>query len=116
MLQTHHRLTRKSDFQKVLKNGNLVQGIFFGMAYLESSLSSGPKIGTIVSNKISKSAVARNRIKRLLRETVRGYIPSLEKEALLVFLAKKTSLEANAKDVANDVSTLLRKSGLIITT
>jgi ribonuclease P protein component len=109
MLPKLYRLTKKEDFQKVLKKGKMVQGSFFGMALLKEDVGSSPKFGVIVSNKISKSAVVRNRIRRLLSEALAGRTDSVGKDTRIVFLAKRAASGATLEDVSGDIDRLLQK-------
>jgi ribonuclease P protein component len=67
----------------------------------------------VVSNKISKKAVERNRIKRLLREAVRlkydGVKPGFD--AIFVFRGKE--VKKSFDEVNTVVENLLKRSGLL---
>lgn len=108
MLPKNFRLTKKEDFQKVLKEGKVVQGRFLGLAFANSG-EGGPKIGIIVSNKISKKTTVRNRIKRAVREESRKHLEKLAEEMLLVFLAKKGAAGADLQEIRQDVQNLFRR-------
>lgn len=109
MLPKKNRLNKKEDFQKTLKKGSMKQGVFFGAAFYKTKEKSEPKVGFIVSNKISKKAVERNRIKRILRAAVSGRIESLPEGMLLVFLAKKSAAGKDSSELREDVEKLLEK-------
>ena len=70
MLVKENRLRLKNDFKKVFKRGRFYQKDFLSMKVL-SGESDVSRFGFIVSKKISKKAVVRNKIKRRLRESVR---------------------------------------------
>lgn len=69
------------------------------------------KIGFVVSKKIHKRAVRRNRIKRLMRESVRLYIKECEKfdtqYMSLIFVASSRLLDKNFKEVDNGIKKLM---------
>lgn len=112
MLPKPHRLSDKKDFQEVLRRGKMHHSTSFGMASLKYE---GPvKIGIIISNKISKSAVERNRIKRVVRAVARDYLKKRTLGCKLVFLAKKPSSGAESSLISNDVEELLKKNEKII--
>jgi ribonuclease P protein component len=70
------------------------------------------RVGLIVSRAVG-SAVTRNRVKRRLRELVRGYLQSLPGGSLLVVRANAAAAHASQADLAADldlvISRLLRR-------
>ncbi|MFA5828488.1 MAG: ribonuclease P protein component [Candidatus Shapirobacteria bacterium] len=101
MLQKKDRLTKKKDFQDVRLRGRMIQSPLFGLNYLNSE--NGNKFGFIISKKISKRAVDRNRIKRLLAEGVRMNMDKIKVGVWGVFLAKKTLLGKKFEEVEGEV-------------
>lgn len=72
------------------------------------------KIGFVVSKKTHKRAVKRNRIKRLMRESVRLYIKNSPQDfdtkyMSLIFVASTKLLDKNFKEVDNAVKKLIGK-------
>ena len=65
MLKSVNRLKKDSDFQNIFRTGKRVAGGSLVIFYLPNNLEA-PRFGVTVSKKISKKAVARNRIKRVL--------------------------------------------------
>lgn len=107
MLPKLHRLTEKKDYQEVLKHGKMSQGQYFGLARVAYE---GPvKIGIIVSNKVSKRAVERNRIRRLVRTVARKYLENNKEGYKFVFLAKKSAERADPGNLQKDAESLLDK-------
>lgn len=109
MLPKKYRLADRQMFRKVLAVGSRVSGKFFLLAFVNGVNLDGPKIGVIISRKISKKAVVRNRIKRVVYDSVRKFLESIPKESVLVFLAKKLVAEATSKEVSNDVYGIMGK-------
>lgn len=72
MLPKTNRLIKEEDFRKVFRSRNKKSCPLFDLFVLEKENSVPSRFGFIVSNKISKKAVLRNRAKRLLRESVKG--------------------------------------------
>ncbi|HBL52180.1 MAG: ribonuclease P [Microgenomates group bacterium GW2011_GWA2_39_19] len=112
MLRKENRLTKRVDFQKVLKQGKMVQGRLFSLSFLKSPEDFQPKFGIIVSNKISKRAVARNRIRRLLREAIRKSLVRAPRGSIFVLLTKKSALEAKSNQVEDDLKYMFSKCGI----
>jgi ribonuclease P protein component len=70
------------------------------------------RVGFVVSRAVG-SAVTRNRVKRRLRELMRGYLQSLPGGSLLVVRANAAAAHASQSDLAADlglvISRLLRR-------
>lgn len=111
MLPKENRLTEKGDFAKVLKGGRIIGGVFLSLAVHRGD-GGAPKMGFIVSNKISKKAVERNRLKRLMRQAVKPHIDNIEDGSFLVFLAKKKAANAASEEITRESQALLKRSGV----
>jgi ribonuclease P protein component len=69
-------------------------------------------VGISVGKRIGK-AVARNRVKRLIREAVRLHLPSLPAGGDLVWMARAPMAEASYEQVVRVVDTLLGRARLL---
>ena len=82
MLPKKYRLKKKTAFSATYKTGKTIHrsGLtaFLGKMKSEEQFEIPTKIGFVVSKKVHKRAVKRNRIKRLIRESMRLYIKSHE--------------------------------------
>lgn len=115
VLPKENRLTTKKDFERVLNGGKMVQSTSFGFAFLNARLPDGQvdnapsRIGFIISNKISTLAVARNRIRRILRQIVRENLSTLPKGFLFVILARRNILERPHAQIKKEVERVLER-------
>ena len=91
MLPKKNRLTKKEIIEIKEKKPKIIQGNYFGLAYLPKE--NEKKVGLILSGKISKKAVERNRIKRQLFHALEESL--FNKSGWFLFLAKKTSVEGS---------------------
>jgi ribonuclease P protein component len=66
------------------------------------------RVGFVVSRAVG-SAVTRNRVKRRLRELMRGYLESLPGGSLLVVRANAAAAHANQPDLAADLDLVIRR-------
>ena len=66
------------------------------------------RVGFVVSRAVG-SAVTRNRVKRRLRELMRGYLQSLPGGSLLVVRANAAAAHASQPDLAADLDVVLRR-------
>ena len=71
------------------------------------------RIGFVVSKRISKHAVDRNRIKRLLSEAIRGLLPGLSGGLDIVISARQNAKTANLRILEQDMLILLRRAKLL---
>jgi ribonuclease P protein component len=114
MLKKEFRLRRQKDFDRVFGN----KGSFFSHEYLSLKLVSNSfpysRFGFIVSNKISKKAVNRNRIKRLLREAIRLTWDDVAVGFDAVIMVKTDISDKKMQDVDKVVDSLLKKSGILV--
>ncbi len=109
MLPKKYRLADRQMFRKALSNRVKTNGIFFMLASLVGEVSEEPKIGTIISGKISKKAVVRNRIRRILYDSARKFLGKIGKGSVLVFLAKKTVIQATNEEISSDIDNIITK-------
>lgn len=112
MLPKNSRLVKNSDFQKIYKGGGSLSGDFLILKFLATK-EKILKIGFVVSARVAKDAVARNKCKRRLREAVRALIPLLENNYLCFFIAKKKILDMDFQQVKNEIKALSRRAGLL---
>jgi len=80
-------LRRSKDFERLLKGGKRVRFESFDVVYGSNDFGYS-RVGYIVSKKISKKAVVRNRVKRLFREYFR-YNKSLFGSKDIIFICKR---------------------------
>ena len=78
MLLKKNRLIKKKDFERLFKEGKSFREKFLVLKVNENNLDES-RFGFIVSKKVSKKAVIRNKIKRQLREIVRKEMNNYQK-------------------------------------
>lgn len=109
-----HRLRKHADYQRVYKAGRKQFGrqmaYFFALRdepAAARSETTGPRIGLTVPKALGK-AVARNRIKRRLREVVRGALPLLSAPVDVVLHPRRSVLDAEFAALEREVATIFR--------
>jgi ribonuclease P protein component len=77
-VQRRHRLSRSRDFDAVYRNGTSASTRYLVLHWFPRADDEDdtPRLGLAVPRAVG-SAVVRNRMKRLLRETWRGLLPSV---------------------------------------
>ena len=119
MLPQQSRIRRAEDFRRVLRTGRRAGGSVLTAHLLLPAgpdgaagtpgevLSGGPaKVGFVVSRAVG-SAVVRNRVKRRLRELMRGRLASLPRGCLLVLRAHPAAATARQADLAADLDLVI---------
>jgi ribonuclease P protein component len=91
MLASKNLLKGKNRVEEVKKKGNLFQSESFGATVIKRDDEGPQRFAFVISTKISKLAVHRNRIKRALGEAVRRNLKRAPKNIDVVFLAKKNA-------------------------
>lgn len=83
MLPKANRLRQEKDIQTVLRRGrSFFHPLFAVKSY--TAQSSLPRLAITVSTKVSKRAVKRNRIRRVLREAIKARWPKVKPYDILI--------------------------------
>ncbi len=106
------RLRKNSEFQRVRQQGQRIASPMLTLAWRQNDLSQ-LRIGFVVSKRISKHAVDRNHVKRLLSEAIRPSLAEIPAGWDIVLGAKKETLAADLRTLERDISVLLRRTRLL---
>ncbi len=117
-LPSQHRLKRRLDFQTVYQQGIRRYGsnIILRAVLITPESSTQPiptKIGISISRKISKKAVVRNRLKRLIRAAFLALLPQMSPNWLIVISLKSEPQECKYEHFLRELEELLIKAGII---
>lgn len=113
MLAKKFRLTEQKDFKKIQEEGRVHQFNSFGVAMLEKDGEEASRFGFIVSTKIAKDAVDRNRFKRAMSESVRMNSTDIKNGFDVVFLAKTSIVRVPTSEIMKEVKEALKTCGLL---
>lgn len=117
MLSKKYRLTNKNAFSATYNNKNIISNenllLYVGKRKIDKSYNT--RYGFVVSKKIHKRAVKRNRVKRLMREAVRlmlknSQIPASNDFISFIFIAKDNALNCNFSEMQESILNLLEKA------
>ncbi len=109
------RLRKSSDFQRVRQQGRSIVSRLLILAWTPNDQAS-PRIGFVVSKRISKRAAERNYIKRLLSEALRPVLSDISPGWDIVFSARNQIIGVSLPVLTQEVSILLRRAQLLSST
>lgn len=111
MLKKINRIKSKKDFAELKSKGTMYHSPIFSLVTINSELTenSQAQFGFIISKKISKKAVDRNRIKRLISSSLQKNLEKFRKNLKGVFLVKRSILEKTEIEISQEVEKMVDK-------
>jgi ribonuclease P protein component len=106
------RLRKNREFRQVRQQGRSITSRLLTLTWTPNDVAR-LRIGFIVSKHISKHAVTRNRIKRLLSEAIRPALSELPSGWDIVLSARAAAITADVHMFEQDIGTLLRRARLL---
>ncbi len=106
MLKKINRISSRKDFLEIKSKGQFYSGPFFGGLCLKTD-DELVKFGFIISKKISKRAVDRNKIKRRISEILGVNLQKFNPGTKIIFLAKKSLLESRREEIEKEINKLI---------
>ena len=123
MLPKINRIKKKKDFEIIFKKGASFKNNLFILRFLKNSLGKN-RFGFVVSQKVSKKAVVRNKVRRRLTESIKKEIEKtfpVIQEAFqakagidLVIIALSGIEKKDFSEIKDTVSSALTKAKIII--
>ena len=113
MLPKENRLSNKIDFEKVKRMGNKASGKSLMILTLSRGDDKVSRFGIVVSKHVSKRAVDRNRVKRLLRESIMSVISKVSSGYDVVIIARQNIMSLDFSEVNNDLNNVFQKARII---
>jgi len=98
---------------QVLNSKTTFHSPFFSLKILPSD-QINPRIGLIISIKIAKRAVDRNRIKRLLREAIKPHLKNLKPNHDLLFLTKHSVKNRTLTQISPAITSILTQAKILL--
>lgn len=113
MLSREHRLNKRQDIERVFKRGRSIYANSLGLRLAPNNLEFS-RFTVVVSLKVSKKAVERNRLKRRLREIVRREVlPQAKSGFDGLILTQKPLLTLTFAELRELTLALFKKARLI---
>lgn len=112
MLPRENRFAKPIDIKKVLRFGKQCKDQNFFIRYLRSSKNHS-RFAFIVSNKISKRATKRNRIRRRLRSLFFLFQKEFQENYDMIVIARPRCITLKYQEMKNEIAILLRNRRII---
>lgn len=113
MLPRKQRLVREADFRRVYQKGATA----FSPSIILKAVPNGlpeSRFGIVVSLKVSKKAVDRNRIKRQIGEAIRLILAKIKTGRDILLIVKKGQNIDNYDEINYNIEQLFRKTKLYV--
>lgn len=110
MLSSRNRLKKKINFARIEIDGSMYQSKPFGMGVYNRNDDEPSHFGFIISTKISKKAVVRNRIKRIMSEVIRVNLDKLKNGYDVLFLIKHQAVKISKEELEKETYAIITKN------
>lgn len=113
MIDTTHRFQGHGSLRFVYQRGQTVRGQYCSLKYVLNRRRTTYRIAVVVSRKVNKSAVVRNRIRRRMYEAVRTSSSRIQGTYDIVFIVYNDQLaEMPSDELQGTVIEKLEKAGI----
>jgi len=114
MISKHHRFSGLGSLRYVFARGNTIRGGSCSLRYHLNQRRDTFRVAVVVSRKVHKSAVVRNRIRRRIYEIVRSQQSSIAKPYDLVITVYSDQLATlPSKELHSLITGLFKKAGVL---
>lgn len=114
MFKKENRLSKQKDFDRVFKQGKSSFDKILGVKICSNDLNIN-RFAVVVSNKVSKKAVKRNRIKRQIREIVKLYSQDWSGGKDVLIIALPTAVNMDFSDFKQSLDYHFKRLKLLST-
>ena len=105
MLISKNRLRKKNDINNVFKKGKTVTGNFIFLRTAKNNLDTN-RFAFVVSLKVSKKSVLRNKIKRQLRAIIKKNILKIRPGFDFMLIAKPQIINQQFKEIEKEIDAI----------
>ncbi len=114
MISSLHRFRGYGSLRHVYTRGETVRGPLFAVKVLANPRRDAFRVAIVVSRKVHKSAVIRNRIRRRLYEDLRQLAPNFKApHDIVVTVFHETVATTPAKELSRQLRSQLKKAGVL---
>lgn len=114
MLDNKSRLSNRNAVRRASRYGKQVKYAELSLRHIDNNANT-PRLAVVVSKKVSKSAVKRNRIRRRVIESYRQNYADKVKGSydLVIFAHNDHLITKSSTELTSDIGSLLNKAELI---
>ncbi len=114
MLDRTHRFHGLGSLRFVYRRGETARGQYGAIKYIRNPRRSSWRAAIVVSRKVNKSAVVRNRIRRRVYEALRELAPQIRDPYDIVLITYSDQVaQLSAADLRAALTSLLHATGII---
>lgn len=110
-MQPGQRLTATRDFTRIYRRGAQANSPNLRLAYLPANQNTS-RFGFVVANKLARTLVERNRIKRRLRAETQRLLPHLKPGFQAVIAVRGMLGELSSREISRELEGLFKKTRL----
>lgn len=110
-----HRL-RRQDFDSIYRQGKRISGSYVrAIVWVRSPelLNHPPQLGVVVSKKVSKRAVQRNRLRRQIQAAFQALLPRLRPGWQAIFIVQNSALGCTYGQILPELEKILKKAEVL---
>lgn len=110
-----HRL-RRQDFDSIYRQGKRISGTYVrAIVWMGSgeSLTGPPQLGVVVSKKVSKRAVHRNRLRRQIQAAFQALLPHLRGGWQGIIIVQNSALGCTYGQILPELEKILKKAEVL---
>ena len=115
MLPAQHRLRKKADHNRVFKKGRRSLCPFFVLLAVKREVDKDAptRFSFVVSKKVDKRAPVRNRVRRVLRESVKTVLTEVKPGYDCIVIARNATIGKKVPDVSPTLREIFEKAGIL---
>ncbi len=112
MISKEHRFHGYNKLQAVYRKGQTARSSFLALKSYENPRRSSYRLAVVVSRKVNKSAVVRNRIRRRIFEDFRKYEHLFGSRDMVVTVFSDLAASCSVAELDDAVQKILEQSGI----
>lgn len=113
MISRTHRFHGHGSLRYVYQHGQTVRGPLTSLKYAQNDRRKDWRLAVVVSKKVHKSAVKRNRIRRRLYEAVRLNLTDAQPVDMVITVFHEQIAEIPADEITRLVRAQLKQAGIV---